>query len=55
VLDVWTHEQDVRRATRGGLSGPAAVVSVGQVVALLPHVVGSGAAPAPGSSVAFAP
>jgi len=53
VLDVWTHEQDVRRATGrpGGLSGPAAQVSVGQIAALLPHVVGS-ATPQPGSSVA---
>ena len=56
VLDVWTHEQDVRRATGrpGGMSGPAAVVSVGQIMALLPHVVGSGADPPPGSSVAVA-
>jgi uncharacterized protein (TIGR03083 family) len=56
VLDVWTHEQDVRGATGrpGGLSGPAAVVAVGQITDLLPYVVGSGVAPAPGSSVAVA-
>ncbi len=54
VLDVWTHEQDVRRATGrpGGLSGPAAVVSVGQIVAMLPFVIGSDEGPPPGSSVA---
>ncbi len=56
VLDVWTHEQDVRQATGrpGGLSGAAAAVSVGQIAALLPYVVGSSVAPPPGSSVAVA-
>ena len=51
-LDVWTHEQDVRRATGrpGGLSGPAAEASVGQILAALPYVLGELAPP--GSSVA---
>ena len=56
VLDVWTHGQDVRRAIGAGrrLSGPATVVAVGQIAALLPSSSSARAwARRPGSSVAF--
>jgi len=54
VLDVWTHEQDVRRATGlpARLSGPAAEASFATIVSMLPHVVTELAA-APGTALAL--
>jgi uncharacterized protein (TIGR03083 family) len=54
VFDVWTHEQDVRLATGrpATVAGPAAEVSVGQIAALLPYVVGKQLAAPAGTSVA---
>jgi uncharacterized protein (TIGR03083 family) len=54
VFDVWTHEQDVRAATGrpAVVSGPAAEVSVAQIAAMLPYVVGKQIAPPAGTSVA---
>jgi len=48
VLDVWTHEQDVRRATglSARLTGPGPEVSFATIVSMLPHVVSELAAPA---------
>jgi uncharacterized protein (TIGR03083 family) len=48
VLDVWTHEQDVRRATGlpARLTGPGPEVSFATIVSMLPHVVSQLAAPA---------
>jgi uncharacterized protein (TIGR03083 family) len=55
VFDLWAHEQDVRRAAGvpGNLAGPAAEVARGQVLAMLPYLVGKQVAPSPGTSVAF--
>lgn len=54
VLDVWTHEQDVRTATGRELrtSGPATEVARSQTLGLVPVFVVKGAQPAPGSSFA---
>ncbi|MEO7980481.1 MAG: maleylpyruvate isomerase family mycothiol-dependent enzyme, partial [Sporichthyaceae bacterium] len=55
VFDVWTHEQDVRRAigAQPGPDGPAAEMSRQQVLGALPYLVGKQAAAPVGSSVAF--
>jgi len=54
VFDVWTHTQDVRLATGrpAVVAGPAAEVSVAQIAAMLPYVVGKQVAPPAGTSVA---
>lgn len=55
VLDVWAHEQDVRRAVgaAGNLSGPAADVARDQIAGTLPYVVGKLVAPPSGSVIVF--
>ena len=55
VFDVWTHEQDVRRAVGAEetADGPAAEVSRDQVQGALPYLVGKQASAPVGSSVAF--
>jgi uncharacterized protein (TIGR03083 family) len=52
-LDVWMHEQDVRRATGrpGGYDGPVAAHVVGVFARSLPMVVGKRVAPPVGTSV----
>lgn len=55
VFDVWTHEQDLRRAVGvpGGLDSAAAREVQHSIVESLPYVVGKGAAAQPGDSVRF--
>jgi uncharacterized protein (TIGR03083 family) len=52
-LDVWMHEQDVRRAVRrpGGLTGAPAAHTVGVFARSLAYVVGKRVAPPAGTSV----
>jgi uncharacterized protein (TIGR03083 family) len=55
VLDVWTHEQDVRTATGGELrtTGPATEVARHQTVGLVPYFVVRGAELPAGTSFAI--
>jgi uncharacterized protein (TIGR03083 family) len=52
-LDVWMHEQDIRRAVDrpGGLDSPAAAHTVGVFARSLGYVVGKRVGAAPGTSV----
>lgn len=52
-LDVWMHEQDIRRATGrpGGYDSPAAAHTIGYLAGSLPVVVGKRVAPPVGTSV----
>jgi uncharacterized protein (TIGR03083 family) len=52
-LDVWMHEQDIRRAVGrpGGLDSPAAAHTAGVFARGLGFVVGKRVAPAPGTTV----
>lgn len=52
-LDLWVHEQDLRRAVArpGGLDSPAAAHVVGVFARALPFVLGKRAGAAPGQSV----
>ncbi len=52
-LDVWMHEQDIRRAIRrpGGYASPAADHTIGTLSASLPYVVGKRVSPPPGTCV----
>lgn len=53
VIDVWVHEQDIRRATGrpGGMTSPGADVVYATFTAALPYVIGKRAGAAPGTSV----
>lgn len=53
VLDVWVHEQDIRRAVgqSGNLASPGAAVAGELFVRALPRIVARGAAAPPGSTV----
>ena len=55
ALDVWVHEQDIRRAVDrpGGMSGGGAEVTVHTFAAALPYVLGKKVAPPPGTTVAW--
>jgi len=55
ALDVWVHEQDIRRAVDrpGGMSGAGAQVTVHTFAAALPYVLGKKVAPPPGTTVAW--
>ncbi|UQI49035.1 maleylpyruvate isomerase family mycothiol-dependent enzyme [Streptomyces sp. HU2014] len=55
VFDVWTHEQDLRRALGlpGNLDSPAAVISRDFLLEALPKVVARDAGAPPGSAVVF--
>ncbi|MFF7726070.1 maleylpyruvate isomerase family mycothiol-dependent enzyme [Streptomyces sp. NPDC008001] len=55
AFDVWTHEQDLRRALGmpGNLDSPAAVISRDFLLGALPKVVAKDAGAPPGSAVAF--
>ncbi|MGH3717085.1 MAG: maleylpyruvate isomerase family mycothiol-dependent enzyme [Micromonosporaceae bacterium] len=52
-VDVWMHEQDIRRAVGrlGGLDTPAAGHTAGVYAASLPYVVGKKVGAAPGTTV----
>lgn len=53
VVDVWVHEQDIRRAAgvRGGFDSPAARHTLAVMTGSLPPIVARRAAAPPGSSV----
>ncbi|HEY8474752.1 MAG TPA: maleylpyruvate isomerase family mycothiol-dependent enzyme [Natronosporangium sp.] len=53
VFDVWTHEQDIRRAVErpGNLASPAAALTGEILVGLLPRIVAKDAKAAPGATV----
>lgn len=53
VIDLWSHEQDIRRATGlpGGLDSLGAQVTVATFAAALPYVLGRGAQAPAGSVV----
>jgi uncharacterized protein (TIGR03083 family) len=55
TFDIWTHEQDIRRALGrpGNLDSPAAAVAVSWIRRSLPRVVARGARVAPEQSVTF--
>lgn len=55
VFDVWTHEQDIRRAVGrpGAFGAAAAQVAVDRVVGSLPYVIGKALGAPAGTSVAF--
>jgi uncharacterized protein (TIGR03083 family) len=55
VFDVWTHEQDLRRALRtpGGLDSPAALITRDYLVEMLPKAVAKLADAPAGSTVVF--
>lgn len=56
ALDVWMHDQDVRRATArsGGFDSPAATHVLGVFASALPMIVGKRLAPPPGTRVRLA-
>jgi uncharacterized protein (TIGR03083 family) len=53
VIDLWVHEQDIRRAVDrpGDLDTPAARVTIGAFLAALPYVIAKRAEAAPGTTV----
>ncbi len=55
IMDVWVHEQDIRRATGnpGGLEGPVASHVFSRHQSAIPFVVGKKAGAADGSTVVF--
>ena len=55
VVDVWVHEQDIRRAVGrpGGMQAPGAHVSTHTFAAALPYVVGKKVGAVPGTTVAL--
>lgn len=55
VVDLWCHEQDLRRALDrpGGLDSSGARVTAGTFAAAMPFVLGKKVAPAAGTSVAW--
>lgn len=55
VMDVWVHEQDIRRAVGrpGSLEGPVAEHAFGRHAGAMPYVVGKKVAPPDGTTVVF--
>ena len=55
AIDVWVHEQDIRRAVdrRGGMQGVSAQLAVRAFASALPYVLGKKVAPPPGTKVAW--
>jgi uncharacterized protein (TIGR03083 family) len=55
VFDVWTHEQDLRRALRtpGGLDSPAAAITRDYLIEMLPKAVAKLAGAPAGTTVVF--
>ncbi|MBA2740347.1 MAG: maleylpyruvate isomerase family mycothiol-dependent enzyme [Nocardioidaceae bacterium] len=56
VIDLWVHEQDIRRAVDapGGMDSAAAEVTVATFASALPYVLGKKVAPPPGTVVGWA-
>ncbi len=56
AIDLWVHEQDIRRAVGvpGGMDSPGAEVTVSAFAAALPYVLGKKVSPAPGTVVGWA-
>lgn len=56
VIDLWMHEQDIRRAVGrpGGLDSPGAAVTVRSFAGSLPYVLGKKVAPPAGTTVVWA-
>lgn len=55
VIDLWVHEQDIRRAVRrhGGFDSPGARVTVTALAMGMPYVLGKRIAPPPGTTVVW--
>lgn len=55
VIDLWVHEQDIRRAVGvpGGMSSLGAQAAVNRFATALPYVLGKKVAPPPGTEVAW--
>ncbi len=55
VVDLWVHEQDIRRAVHrpGGLDSPGARVTVTALAMGMPYVLGKRVAPPAGTSVVW--
>jgi uncharacterized protein (TIGR03083 family) len=55
VMDIWVHEQDIRRALNkpGSLEGPVAEHAFSRHAGALPYVVGKKVAPPDGTAVVF--
>ena len=55
LVDAWTHEQDIRRATDrpGHLEGPVPATVTERLMLAMPYVIGKRVAPADGTSIAF--
>jgi uncharacterized protein (TIGR03083 family) len=55
VFDSWIHEQDMRRAVGrpGGWDGPAAVLALDRIAAVMPMIVGKRAQAPDGTTVVF--
>ena len=55
VVDAWTHEQDIRRATErpGHLDGPVPVAVAERLMQAMPYVIGKRAAAPDGVTVTF--
>ena len=53
VVDLWVHEQDIRRATDrpGGMDTPGADITTAVFTAALPYVIGKRVAPDPGTTI----
>jgi len=53
VVDVWMHEQDIRRATNrpGGMNSPGASHTIGSFTRAFPYAVGKRVAPPAGTTV----
>lgn len=53
AIDMWVHEQDIRRATDrpGGMDTPGADVTTAVFTAALPYVIGKRVSPAPGTTI----
>lgn len=55
AIDLWVHEQDIRRAVGvpGGMDSPGAAVAVPAFAAALPYVLGKKVSPAAGTVVGW--
>lgn len=55
LVDAWTHEQDIRRATHrpGHLQGPVPETVIERLMLAIPYVIGKRVAPSDGTTVTF--